>query len=396
MKEHRKTHSRNQSGFSLIELLVYLAILGILMSAVVISFTTTMKQTAQQSNIAETQIETGVGLEFLRADLENAGFGLYWQQSGVPNPYIEPLDSSFNSGADTLLTPLADVPNIPKAFSSTDALGVAPFISLNDSDYLVIRATNVIRGVTGQKWGYVGRDAAHLPAVQSLSSDTFASTDGVIVILPEIGPGQYRQLVLDTVNPNYITNPTSAAMTSFAPSATPSDPDGVKHLVYGLNVSTSVRRPFNRTDYYISDANVPNHCAPNTGVLVKATVLQSADTFDIMPIIDCVADFQVVYHLDNGAGVQTSANANGLNGLTAEQIRDQVKSVQCYILIHEGGIDRSYIYPNASINVGEVAADGVTLVAGRSFPLSTTILGGNWANYRWKVVSMAVTPKNLK
>ena len=122
---------------------------------------------------------------------------------------------------------------------------------------------------------------------------------------------------------------------------------------------------------------------------------QQDDNFVNNPIVDCVADFQVVYHLDNGAGVQSTVDANGLNGLSAAQIRDQVKAVRCYILTHEGGLDRSYTYPNASINVGEVDALGA-LVAGRSFPLSATITGGNWANYRWKVVSLAVSPKNLK
>lgn len=374
---------RNQSGFSLIELLVYLAILGILMTLVVMSFTQTMQRSAQQSGIAETKIETVAGLDVLRADLEHAGFGLYWQVPAVPNPYYEPAPFA---GAAT---------DPPRAFSSEDISAS----SLNASDYLVIRATNVIRGISGQRWGYVGRKADHTIDVQSMSTDVFVSSDRVIVLRPESSPGQYRQLVMDgSSGQNYITQPTTAAMVTFAPDPTPNDPDGLRHFVYGLNNNSNISTPFNRTDYYINDANIPTHCAPNTGVMVKVAVNQGTHTLDFMPIIDCVADFQIVYYLDTDGdgGWDARANASGLAGLTAEQIRDQIKAVRVYILTHEGTLDRSYTYADPNINVGEVDVNGTTLLAGRSFALSTSILGGNWANYRWKVISLAITPRNLK
>jgi len=383
MRQINESFYRDQSGFSLIELIVYMGILGILMTLVVMSFTKTMQRSAQQTNIAETKIETNVGLEILRADLEHAGFGLpwLWQTPAVLN-YNEPA-------------PMANIPNIPRGIISEDASAS----SVNNSDYLVIRATNVIRGISGQKCGYVGRDKNHNISVQSTCEDDFANNDRVIVIRPEIGSGEYRQLVMDGAT--YITKITNAGTSlenaAFAPNDSPSDPDGEKFLVYGLNEDANIRRPFNRTDYYISNANVPAHCASNTGVLVKATANQADDNFTIMPIVDCVADFQVVYYRDtNGdGGWDTRENASGLNGLTAEQIRNQLKAIRFYILTHEGGLDRSFTYANATINVGEVNADGTTLEAGRAFDLSATI-GGNWANYRWKTESMAITPKNLK
>ncbi|KJS01781.1 MAG: hypothetical protein VR65_07615 [Desulfobulbaceae bacterium BRH_c16a] len=372
--------SHEESGFSLVELIVYLAILGILMTAVVITFTQTMRNTAQQSSIAETKIEAGIGLGLLRSDLEHAGFGLPWQFPAVPLPYSEP-------------GPMADAPNdIPRALISEDASAS----SFNASDYLVIRATNVIRGVSGQKWGYVGRDINRNITIQSMSGDIFLNADNVIVIRPESSPGMLRQLVMNASN--YVTKPTAAGMANYAPIATPNDPDGERFLVYGLNDGGgNISRPFNRTDYYINNGNVPTHCAPNTGVLFKATVNQGDNNFNIMPIVDCVADFQIVYYLDNNGdgGWDLRVNANGLNGLSAAEIRDQVKAVRYFILSHEGGLDRTYTYPNPTINVGEVAADGVTLVAGRLFDINATI-GGNWANYRWKIESMAITPKNLK
>ncbi len=378
MQHPKNTFSQTESGFSLIELIIVMAILGILMTAVMSSFTLTLRRTVQQSGIGETKIETGIGLDLLRTDLEHAGFGLPWQFLAVPSPYTEP-------------PPMDDDPNIPKALISEDASAS----SLNASDYLVIRATNVVLGVTGQKWGYVGRDVNHNVSVQSMSDEAFDNTDRIIVIRPETSPGQYRDLIMDGTT--YVTQPTQGAMANFAPLETPNDPDGIRYLIYGLNEDANISRPFNRADFYIDNTTVPTHCAPNTGVLVKATLNQSDNNFSIVPVVDCVADFQIIYYrdTDGDGGWDQIDNANGLDGLTAEQIRDQVKAVRYYILTHEGGLDRTYTHPNATVNVGEVAADGVTLVAGRLFDISTTI-GGDWANYRWKVESIAVTPKNLK
>ncbi|MGC9022877.1 MAG: PilW family protein, partial [Dissulfurimicrobium sp.] len=146
-----------------------------------------------------------------------------------------------------------------------------------------------------------------------------------------------------------------------------------------------------RADYFISNANVPAHCAPNTGVLEKATINQADGGQTFLPLMDCVADFQVAYRLDtNGDGVvDTITGANGLNGLTAEQIRDQLKEVRVYVLSHEGNMDRNYTYPNSKVIVGDDATTG------HEFDLAATI-GGNWQNYRWKVYTLSVKPENLR
>jgi hypothetical protein len=392
MKQRKYVFLQNNSGFTLVELIVYFVIVGILMGVVVMSFTDTVFKNSQQSGIAETKIQTGIGLELLRADLEHSGFGLPWRFQ-TPPVYTEPAPFSGQPS------------NVPSAFSSTDASA----LSINASDYLVIRGTNVDRGTTGQEWGYVGRDVNRNVAVQSMGTDPFLRNDWVIVIRPESSANTFRELIMDGANfTAQITTPGNPAISlsdaDFAPMQTPNDPDGEKYLVYGIddNVTTggaAIIRPFNRTDYFINNANRPARCAPGTGVLMKTTVSQANNGFSPpLPIIDCVADFQVVYYLDNnndGGWDAPPVNANGLAGLTAAQIRDQVKAINCYILTHEGDMDRSYTYANAVINVGEIANDGVTLVAGQAFDLNATI-GGNWANYRWKVYTIAVTPTNLQ
>lgn len=389
MRQRGHITYRQESGFSLVELIIYMALLGILLTLVFSTFIPVMQSGSRQWRIGETKIETSVGLDLLRGDLEHAGFGLPWEfPVGVtPAPYSEPI-------APTAPTALADAPNVPRAVNSEDTSAS----SLNASDYLIIRATNVAIGASSQKWGWLGRDAAHGVLIETLSDEAFEDTgadaDRVIVIRPAVSPGEFHRLVL---NGNaYFTKPTVADLTPFAPPETANDPNGERYLVYSLG-TTDPRRPFNRTDYYINNANVPAHCAPGTGVLEKATLNQGDDDFTTIPIVDCVADFQVVYYLDtdNNGGWDTRANANGLNGLSAKDIREQVKSIRCYILTHEGGVDQTYQHPNVLINVGDIADDGVTLQAGRVFDLNATV-GATWLNYRWKIYGLAVTPRNLQ
>lgn len=391
MKPHGKTLCQNEAGFSIVELMIYMALLGIMMTMVFSSFRPVMQTSSRQWRMAETKIETGLGLDVLRGDVEHAGFGLPWEfPVGVtPNPYLEPA-------AATAPVAMNDFPDVPRAVISQDDSAS----SMNGSDYLAIKALNVVRGTTSQKWGWLGRDADHAVSLQSLSDDTFDGTDWLIVIRPDAGSGKNRQLVLNGTN--YFARPTAADLAPFAPPEAAHDPDGLRYLVYGIiGNPNNPRRPYNRTDYYINAptaANpLPAQCAPGTGTLVKATLNHANDNFAVLPIVDCVADFQVVYYLDTDGdgGWDTRVNANGLNGLTAEQIRSQVKSIRCYVLTHEGGVDRTYTHPTANINVGEIAADGVTLLAGRAFDLNANI-GATWANYRWKVNSLAVRPRNLQ
>lgn len=384
------------SGFSLIELIVVMVIFGILMAMVFRSFIPVMQHNSQQGRISETKIETGIGLDLLRADLEHSGFGLPWNFTVAPNPYNEPTAAS---------APVAmnDAPNVPRALSSLDATA---FGLNNGSDYLSIKAMNVVRGTTSQKWGWLGRNATHTApsaTIQSMGAEPFVAADRVIVLQPR----DNRRLVVDgTGLYNFSAAATPAALDNFAPDESPIDPDGERYLLFGLDNIASPQRPFNRTDYFVNNANVPTHCAPGTGVLTKLTLNQSDNLFSFLPIIDCVADFQVVYYLDTSTpvdgGWDARANANGLNGMNAEEVRNRVKSIRCYILTHEGGVDQSYTHPNPTINVGEVDQNGSTVVAndgtptGRVFTLNPSGIGPTWANYRWKVYSLAVTPRNLQ
>src|SRR5512137_1639627 len=83
-------------GFSLPELIVVMGIFITVMLITSSTFKTIANSSSQQSKSLETQIEGIVGLEVLRADLEQAGFGLPWtfQNTILPGNYVESVMGS--------------------------------------------------------------------------------------------------------------------------------------------------------------------------------------------------------------------------------------------------------------------------------------------------------------
>lgn len=359
---------RRNEGFTLIELLITMSIFIVIVSAIVMSFLGLLGQYKQQSKMAETNIEGIIGLDILRRDIEHAGYGLPW------NGLITYTESTYLTDAPT---------GPPKAVVSVNGATT----TTNGSDILVIKSLNVSGNDTSQKWTPL-KDASPYINTWTTSgvSENLADADKVIVISPGGGsvPSTLRMLqtnggasfstTLSTVKSNSVWRPIDASAT---------------WVVYGLAPSTvTPERPFNRADYFISTpADIPRRCATNTGVLYKA-VLNHGGGYQSLPLLDCVADMQVIFELDtNGDGI-IETESNDISGLTAQQIRDQVKEVRVYILAQEGQIDSSYTHSNPTVIVGQ----GSTL--GRTFNLSTII--PNYQHYHWKVYTLAVKPTNLK
>jgi hypothetical protein len=195
--------------------------------------------------------------------------------------------------------------------------------------------------------------------------------------------GFNKELVIDGSNNFFTTYSSSAFSADFSPvNAT------TRYVIYGVDPDTNLRMPFNRADYYIQrPASIPQTCAPNTGILYKATINQGNGAINPEPLIDCVADMQVIYRLDTNNDGMIDSTLDDISGLTAQQIREQLREVRVYILSHEGQSDSAFRYANSTITVGEFGL-------GRTFNLSATI-GSGWENYRWKVSTLVVKPRNL-
>lgn len=346
---------RRNDGFTLIELLITTLILVVVLGAASTLFVNLMRAYKQQAKVSEARMEGIIGLEILRQDIQHGGFGLPW--NGVT------AAGEASAGANATACNPGAFTQPPRAFGS---LLSADFLG---SDYFVVRAANVGMGTSSRKWTTLRLG----PETRSWASplDDLNSSDRVIVLSPGLDNATFRTLVTNGA----LISTTFGNLAAFAPPDT-----GQTYVVYGIDDNGALRMPFNRADYSIDNASVPVHCAPNTGVLVKRVVRHLDGTLsDPYPLLDCVASVKYRYQLDtNGDGmIDTTADAGGLAGRTAAQIRDQVKEVQVFVLAHEGQRDAAYTHPVSAINV-----------AGTNVNVDT--------HYRWRLFTMTVQPISLR
>ncbi|TFH31931.1 MAG: prepilin-type N-terminal cleavage/methylation domain-containing protein [Deltaproteobacteria bacterium] len=357
--------NRRNAAFTLVELMIALAIVMIVLYAAISFFIVSVRQYKVQTKITETNLEGILGLELLRQDLENLGYGLPWNNLGN---YTEKTGngSTLNDGSTIA----------PRAVLSIDG----PTFTVNNSDYLVIKSASVGMSDAARKWTTLTQ--ADLTRDWNPPSENLVNTDYVIVLAVGATDANRRSLVNETSPYTLYSGVTSAAFL-------PVDPYSA-NIVYGIDTVMPVR-PFNRADYYIDNTpgTVPLRCAPITGVLVKAVIAHdAAGNPDLLPLMDCVADMQVIYGYKNNPDDNNVLWDPDLATLfpsgptAAADIRSKLVEVHVHILAQEGQRDDSYTTPSDTIVVG---SHGM----GRNFGVS------GYRNYRWKQYSIVVKPRNL-
>jgi len=368
---------RREEGFTLVELMIAMVMFVFVIAATSQIFTGLLTQFKQQSKIAETNIEGIVGLDMMRRDLEHVGYGLPWViPAGVSYSEVPAGDAgaAYNECTGTCNA-------VPRSVMAGSGTG------FNGSDELVIRGTNIARSAAAQTWTTLRTGDTK---TNGLSGESFANDDRVIVVSPGSTSVETRQLVVNGTDWDTTYNATSA----FAPGD-----ETRTFVIYGIALGGNggvLRMPFNRTDYYISTANVPSRCASNTGVLMKSVLSQADGTrTDFLPMLDCVADMQVVFRLDSTVppdGTAESADDLAVAGLTAQQVREQLMDIRVYILAHEGQRDPNFTYGTNPVYVGNAAIGG-----GRNFDFTTVPSPiADWQNYRWKLYTIVIRPINLR
>ena len=359
-------------------------------------FTGLLTQFKQQSKIAETNIEGVVGIEILRQDIDHAGYGLPWNGLIAYSEASSAPASNFNDSTTTSPPRAVISDNNVTFFGGGNAI-------FNGTDYLVIKSTNVGINDTSSKWTTLQAApftplydpvTGYNPRVWDIAAERFVGGDNVIVLTMGATSTTERRLVVDGVN-------FSTTYANIITAPWPPTDNTEKRTVYGVDPDTPLRMPFNRADYYILkfDADgtdiVPTRCAPDTGVLRKAVVNQGAGTFagGTLPLLDCVADLQVVFRLDTDNNGTIDNTTDVIAGLSAQQIREQVREVRVYVLAHEGQREPNYAYPNATIQIPAPPDPAAGL--GRTFDFAASGIT-NWQNYRWKVYTLVVRPNNLR
>jgi len=391
---------KREDGFTLVELIITLAMTVLFLTAVSTIFTGLLTQFKQQGKIAESNIEGIIGLEGMRKDMEGAGYGLPWDLQGAV--YSEAADDPNTPWDDTILN---DAPNNPPA-----ALRSKPQVSMNAfSDVLSVKSVGVAQNSASQKWTQLFLNNIKK---NGLSGASFAPGDlltGIYSTLDSNG-NPTRVLARDSSAKWAATysntlplapGPASGLAGSF-PEVGASDTLSV-FIVYGIDPGTggvaTLRMPFNRADFYVRtpNTNFPTQCAPGTGVLYKGVINQKDGKLNELPLLDCVAAMHVTFYVDqsgsnDGTLLQytndlSTLPAPALGVSSAENIRNRVKEVRVYILAQEGQRDPSYTYPNNKVTLA-AAPDSTQDVD------MTTIT--NYQNYRWKQYTVVAKPSNLR
>jgi len=240
---------------------------------------------------------------------------------------------------------------------------------------------------TNKKWAFVD-GIGTLSKLKPWGSNDLAVDERVVTI-----DARTKRLVgTSTTATDFSYTITAADM--MPPAAFQPQQDSDAYVAYGISPSTStaaLRAPYNRVDYYVkrpsSDSDMPARCAPGTGILYKGVMLHGTGGYTQYPLLECVADMQVVFNVAADGVNGVDVDQSGLVGLSAKEIRQQLKMIKVYIVAHEGGKDSGFSYAAQNLVVGEGN--------GRSLDLNALVGSADYKRYRWKTYKLAVAPKNI-
>ncbi|MBI5633002.1 MAG: PilW family protein [Nitrospirae bacterium] len=390
---------RKEDGFSLTELIVTMVVFVIVIAAASNIFVGILGQFKQQSKIAESNIEGLIGLQMLKTDVEQAGFGLPWNIGTAT--YAEAVNSgnSITTWDDTLFNDSSGNPPRPFVFGDGGVIANPP---LNGSDVLVVKAANIGTAQATQRWTYITNIAATnaVPSYNTTAArwmpdtanENLANGDRVIAIKPVSGTREREMVLSGGANftifdvAAYSNNTTIAA--GFQPVISSSE----THLFYGLGTE-NLRMPFNRADFYVKrPAVMPSQCSADagTGILYKATINHADGERNELPLLDCVREMQVVFAYDTTSDGDTSPNAWGPLpvAMTVPEMWNQLREVRIYILAHEGSRDNSY---TSSALITATDPNWVGPNPGGAIIYFNAATAG-LRNFRWKVFTIVAKP----
>jgi prepilin-type N-terminal cleavage/methylation domain-containing protein len=419
-----KSFVQDRRGFSLVELIVVMAIFVIVIMITGSSFNMILSNTIKLRSSEESNIEGMIGLEMMRHDLNQAGYGLPWVSMDgtldLPkyNEAATAPHSSYNDGFPRPSGAPAScrIPR-PVVGGNNQAASAGTYNILDKTDYLAVKATSLGRSTAAQRWTYVTYSGGATPKPRppfTQIAENIPTGAGVIVVRHEMvdinnNERYSSRLIYDPANISsvqyfYQPYPNAAAGNALPIEWSPQKKDQV-HYIYGVDDGV-LRMPFNRVNFFVARpsnaAKIPQTCAANTGILYKTSVNHADGDLTYIPLLDCVADMQVVFGFDlDGSGKVTAfSNADGsaVSGSTVTEIqkiladadlmRERLKIIKVYILAQEGRRDLTYTSP-ATIAVRSTGLGEGVLT--KDYDLAAN----NARNYRWKVYKIIAKPQNL-
>jgi hypothetical protein len=268
-------------------------------------------------------------------------------------------------------------------------------IIMAGTDYLTIKATTVSRSKVAKKWTYI----SGLGSSKVWGTNDFTTADYVIAVRQNFINGELKRTLIYTAPSTFSKlYQVSGYDSPFSPPS-----DAVQYFYYGIDDNLP-RAPFNRTDYMVKRVagSAPKGCSTGSGVLYKATMNQNGGDLTYIPLVDCVADMQVVLGWNTGSppgptvdtytnadGSAQSGSANPVSMTDPVYIRQHLKLIKVYILAQDGGFDRNFNNTKTDMVVGDhdLGEDSLTKIVDLTSP--------NLLNYRWKLYRIVVKPKNI-
>ena len=379
----RKQMAGGQDGFTLVELLIALVISVFVIAGVTTLYAQLFRQYKQESRVTQTDIGSAIGLNYLKSDIQSAGYGLPWTiPSQVDyNDYAGGSPVAMNANDAGPTPPRAIVPLAGGAGGTFGDYLAIKSQSASVNDAAAGKATTLSMSGVPNTWN---------PQLANCAADpeNLCPTDRVI-ILSNLDNSPALVVANGSFSPVYNGTALYAPITNGT------------NMIYGVasraDAPNGLQMPYNRTDYFIATGaqndwdgqtvTVPKRCAPGTGELIKAVVGQSNGKFTYYPILDCAAAMKVNF-LSNGALADAAATAAQDN--TAALVRQNIRQIRVFILAQEGQMDPSYSASQTTIWLGDCTSPPQASGICESYTLT-----GGQVHYKWRVYTIVEKPFNL-
>lgn len=366
MAELRTPNSgpRAPKGVTLIELMVVLTIFSVVMAGLYSAYSVQMKAGVKEYKLAESEMEYQIGKMVVERDLAMAGYGIADSYSAVTPSFVPRVVDATDGSPDTLTlvgTALGRESRAAQAWSYTMIESAA-----TTTDY------------------YSGQDGR----------ENLKTGDRIIYMDPntKILLG-FTSVTNDVTGKSWLFTYPPSGMQNIRPN--PLD-KGV--LVYGIQTAPSgtaghADYPYYTVEYSLG-GTVPSYCAPGTQNLLRSENKQDPPTDNGQPLFNCVLDFEVAFGIDNSEDGLIDCWDNGgalVAGYTTEALRTRLKQIKAYILVQQGNVDTNFTFQD-TLRVGDAS---LTACNGGGVGKLRTFTSAQ-KNYRWKVISFSVTPRNIR